>query len=99
MANERDVVLHSWCVQSDWCAPTVVGGRGARLHLEDGREILDLSSLAECSNLGHQHPALVAAIREQAAQLCFVTNQWGAAPRAALAERLLELSGFAGGRA
>jgi len=98
LANERDVVLHSWCVQSDWSAPTVVGGHGARLHLEDGREILDLSSLAECSNLGHQHPALIAAIREQAAQLCFVTNQWGAAPRAALAERLLELSGFAGGR-
>jgi taurine--2-oxoglutarate transaminase len=98
LANERDVVLHSWCVQADWCAPTVVGGRGARLRLDDGREILDLSSLAECSNLGHQHPALVAAIRAQAEQLCFVTNQWGAAPRAELAARLLELSGFEGGR-
>jgi taurine--2-oxoglutarate transaminase len=98
LAHERDVVLHSWCVQADWSAPTVVSGRGARLELEDGRSILDLSSLAECSNLGHQHPALVAAIRAQAEQLCFVTNQWGAAPRAELAARLLELSGFAGGR-
>ncbi len=98
MLTERDVVLHSWSVQADWSAPTVVGGRGARLQLEDGREILDLSSLAECCNLGHQHPRLVAAIREQAEQLCFVTNAWGAAPRAALARRLLELSGFDGGR-
>jgi taurine--2-oxoglutarate transaminase len=98
LVNERDVVLHSWCVQADWCAPTVVSGRGARLEFEDGREILDLSSLAECSNLGHQHPALVAAIRAQAERLCFVTNQWGAAPRAELAARLLELSGFDGGR-
>jgi taurine--2-oxoglutarate transaminase len=40
----------------------------------------------------------VAAIRAQAERLCFVTNQWGAAPRAELAARLLELSGFAGGR-
>jgi taurine--2-oxoglutarate transaminase len=75
----------------------VVGGRGARLLLEDGREILDMSSLVECSNLGHQHPRLVAAIRQQAARLSFVTSAWGAQPRKALAERLLELSGFEGG--
>ncbi len=98
MTVERDNVLHSWCAQSAWNAPTVVGGDGAWLHLEDGRRVLDLSSLAECSNLGHQHPRVVAAIRAQAEQLCFVTNAWGAAPRAELAARLLELSGFEGGR-
>jgi taurine--2-oxoglutarate transaminase len=96
--DERASVLHSWCVQSDWDAPTVVGGAGARLQLADGRSILDMSSLAECSNLGHQHPRLVAAIRAQAERLCFVTNAWGAAPRAELAERLLQVSGFEGGR-
>ncbi len=74
------------------------GWRGARLLLEDGHEVLDMSSLAECSNLGHQHPRLVAAIRAQAEKLCFVTNAWGAAPRAELATRLLELAGFDGGR-
>lgn len=98
LASERDSVLHSWCVQADWHAPTVVGGRGAWLELEDGRRVLDMSSLAECSNLGHQHPAVVAAIRRQAEQLCFVTAAWGARPRAELAEALLEKSGFAGGR-
>ena len=91
-------MLHSWCAQKDWDAPTVTGGSGAWLHLEDGRRVLDCSSLAECSNLGHQHPRVVAAIRSQAEQLCFVTNAWGAQPRAALAERLLELAGFDGGR-
>ncbi|HWJ06356.1 MAG TPA: aminotransferase class III-fold pyridoxal phosphate-dependent enzyme, partial [Steroidobacteraceae bacterium] len=91
-------MLHSWCAQKDWDAPTVTGGSGAWLHLEDGRRVLDCSSLAECSNLGHQHPRVVAAIRRQAEQLCFVTNAWGAQPRAALAERLLELAGFDGGR-
>lgn len=98
MSNERDSVLHSWCVPSQWQAPTVVSGRGAHLGLADGRRILDMSSLAECSNLGHQHPAVVQAIREQAEQLCFVTAAWGAEPRRALAEALLEKSGFAGGR-
>jgi len=98
VSSERETVLHSWCAQSAWNAPTVVGGAGAWLHLEDGTRVLDMSSLAECSNLGHQHPRVVAAIRAQAAELCFVTNAWGARPRAELAARLLELSGFEGGR-
>jgi taurine--2-oxoglutarate transaminase len=98
LAAERDTVLHSWCAQSQWDAPTVVGGAGAWLHLEDGRRVLDMSSLAECSNLGHQHPRVVAAIRSQAERLCFVTNAWGARPRAELAAKLLELAGFDGGR-
>ncbi len=95
---ERDTVLHSWCVQDEWNAPTVVGGAGARFFTDDGRAILDFSSQSECCNLGHQHPAVVAAIRDQAETLCYIANAWGAEPRARLAERLLERSGFEGGR-
>src|SRR5262245_25556975 len=98
MLSESETVLHSWCRQADWAAPTIVGGAGARIHTADGRSILDMSSLAECCNLGHQHPKVVAAIREQAQKLCFVTSAWGAEPRARLAGLLLEKSGFAGGR-
>lgn len=96
--SERDDVLHSWCVQAEWDGPTVIGGSGAHIFLEDGRSILDLSSQAECCNLGHQHPGVVAAIREQAGKLCYVANAWGAEPRAELARKLLDLSGFEGGR-
>jgi taurine--2-oxoglutarate transaminase len=95
---ERDIVLHSWCIPAEWNAPTIVGGKGARLLTADGRTLLDMSSLSECSNLGHQHPRVVAAIRAQAERLCFVTSAWGAQPRAQLAALLLEKSGFAGGR-
>ena len=75
-------MLHSWCVQADWDGPTIVGGEGAWMWDRDGRRYLDLSSLVECMNLGHQHPAVVRAIREQAERLCFVTSAWGAEPRA-----------------
>jgi taurine--2-oxoglutarate transaminase len=57
-----------------------------------------MSSLAECMNLGHQHPQLIRAIVAQAEKLCYVNSAWGAAPRAELAERLLEQSGFEAGR-
>ncbi|MGB6306355.1 MAG: aminotransferase class III-fold pyridoxal phosphate-dependent enzyme [Steroidobacteraceae bacterium] len=98
MILESSSVLHSWCVQADWNAPTIVGGEGARFWDESGRTYLDMSSLAECMNLGHQHPRLIRAIQEQAQTLCFVNSSWGAAPRAALAESLLEIGGFEGGR-
>jgi len=98
MRPEKQTVLHSWCRQVDWDAPTIVGGEGARLFTKEGRTIVDLSSLSECSNLGHQHPRVIAAIREQAEKLCFVTSAWGAEPRAKLADLLLEKSGFEGGR-
>jgi taurine--2-oxoglutarate transaminase len=98
MRPEQQTVLHSWCKQTEWDAPMIVGGAGAYLFVADGRRILDMSSLAECSNLGHQHPRVVAAIRAQAANLCFVTNAWGAEPRAELAELLLQKSGFHDGR-
>ena len=44
----------------------VVGARGARLRLADGREILDAISSWWCKALGHGHPRLLAALRAQA---------------------------------
>ncbi|MDP9065307.1 MAG: aminotransferase class III-fold pyridoxal phosphate-dependent enzyme [Pseudomonadota bacterium] len=90
--------MHSWCVQAEWDAPTIVGGRGAWFWDEAGRRYLDMSSLAECMNLGHQHPAVIRAIQAQAEQLCFVNSAWGAGSRAELARQLLDRSGFVGGR-
>ncbi len=95
---ERETVLHSWTVQSNWDAPTAVGGEGAYFYTSDGRSLLDFSSQSECCNLGHQHPAVVAAIKAQADRLCYIANAWGAEPRAHLAELLLEKSGFQDGR-
>jgi taurine---2-oxoglutarate transaminase len=96
--TERDSVLHSWCVPAEWQAPTVVGGRGAHFWDAEGHDYLDMSSLAECSNLGHQHPRVIAAIYDQAERLCFVTSAWGTKPRAELAQALLEKARFDGGR-
>lgn len=90
--------MHTWTVQADWNAPAIVGGKGALFWDDAGNAYIDMSSMAECSNLGHQHPRVVAAIRQQAADMCFVTTAWGSRPRAELAAKLLELSGFESGR-
>ncbi|HKZ86501.1 MAG TPA: aminotransferase class III-fold pyridoxal phosphate-dependent enzyme [Anaerolineae bacterium] len=96
--DERAFVMHTWTVQADWGAPTLVGGEGALFWDDQDNTYIDMSSMAECSNLGHQHPRVVEAIRRQAAELCFATSAWGAKPRAELAAHLIELSGYDGGR-
>lgn len=48
---------------------------GSYLWDEDGRRFLDLSSQLVFTNIGHQHPVVVAAIQEQAGRLCTVAPQ------------------------
>jgi len=97
-ADERATVLHTWTIQSQWNAPTIVSGSGAWFVDADENRYLDLSSMAECCNLGHQHPKVVAAIKAQADQMCYVQPGWGSQPRAELAQRLIEKSGMQNGK-
>lgn len=63
-------------------------GEGCRLWDEDGRRYLDMIAGLGVSCLGHAHPALVAAISEQAGRLMHTSNLYCHAPGALLAERL-----------
>lgn len=53
-------------------APKVVGGEGPRFTLEGGEQLLDATCSWWCMIHGYAHPRLVAAIREQAGELCHV---------------------------
>jgi acetylornithine/N-succinyldiaminopimelate aminotransferase len=69
-----------------------VRGQGSLLWDADGKEYLDfLTGISVCS-LGHCHPAVVAAVTEQAGQLMHVSNLFYTEPMARLAERLSESS-------
>ena len=68
----------------------VVGAHGVRLRLADGREILDAISSWWCKALGHGHPRLSAALREQQEMFEHViTANTTSAPLVRLCERLL----------
>jgi taurine--2-oxoglutarate transaminase len=65
-----ELVFHPWSLQGPRDVPTVVGGSGSHVVDGDGRRYLDFSSQLVFTNLGHQHPGILAAIREQADRLC-----------------------------
>jgi acetylornithine/N-succinyldiaminopimelate aminotransferase len=69
-----------------------VRGEGCLLWDADGNEYLDfLAGISVCS-LGHCHPAVVAAVTEQAERLMHVSNLFYTEPMARLAQRLSESS-------
>lgn len=67
-------------------------GKGCKLWDVDGKEYLDfVAGLAVC-NLGHCHPNVVAAIKEQAERLIHVSNYYHNEPMIELARLLCENS-------
>jgi taurine--2-oxoglutarate transaminase len=64
------LVFHPWAVQGPRQVRTFVRGEGSYVVDADGSRYLDFSSQLVFTNLGHQHPRIVAAIKEQADRLC-----------------------------
>ncbi len=74
----------------------IVRGEGAALWDADGREYIDCVAGQGAANLGHAHPAVVAAVSEQAARLISCTEIFPNDQRAAYQRELLAtLPGFA----
>jgi len=66
----------------------IVEGRGSRVRDVDGREYVDLTAGWGVTAIGHCHPALVDAIRDQAGRLMQTTNLFYTLPQLELIERL-----------
>ncbi|WP_171170763.1 aspartate aminotransferase family protein [Ruegeria sp. HKCCA0370] len=71
---------------------TFVKGEGAWLTEADGRRFLDLGAGIAVNALGHAHPALVAALTDQAHALWHVSNLYNIPQQQALADKLVEHS-------
>lgn len=74
-ANDRAHVFHSWSAQGALNPMVIAGAQGSYVYDYDGNEYLDLSSQLVNTNIGHQHPKVVAAIQAQADRLCTIAPQ------------------------
>jgi acetylornithine/LysW-gamma-L-lysine aminotransferase len=68
-------------------------GQGALLWDENGRQYVDCVGGQGSANLGHAHPAIIAAITEQARTLTVCNDMFYFAKRAELQKRLVEAAG------
>lgn len=72
---------------------TLVRGEGAHVWDADGNEYVDLLGGIAVNALGHNHPALVAAVTEQLGTLGHISNFFTSPQQVELAERLVSLLG------
>jgi len=70
----------------------LVRGAGTRVWDSDGNEYLDFMAGISVLNVGHCHPRVVEAVRDQAGRLTHATNLFYTEPAMRLAKRLAESS-------
>ena len=92
VADAKQYVLHSWSVQDALDPIPVAGGEGRYFWDYDGKRYLDFASQLVNVSIGHQHPKIVAAIKEQADKLCTIGPPMATEARSTLARLLAEVT-------
>ena len=90
---DREYVFHSWSAQGALNPMCIAGAEGCYFWDYDGNRYLDFSSQLVNTNIGHQHPKVVAAIQEQAAKLSTIAPQHANDARGEAAKRIVEVAG------
>jgi 4-aminobutyrate aminotransferase/(S)-3-amino-2-methylpropionate transaminase len=90
LQKDARYVIRAWASIAE---PTpVVEGRGAILIDPEGREYIDCSSGLFAVNVGHSHPEVVAAVKDQVEKVIQVSVLQTTEPMVQLAERVAQLT-------
>lgn len=89
LKKDKEFCIHGW----GYSPITLVEGRGALVKDIEGKEFIDcLSQTAGVLGVGHTHPRVVEAIKEQVEEISHVLTMFVNVPRAELAEKLAEIA-------
>ncbi len=89
---DRAHVFHSWSAQAALKPLVFQSGSGSRLWDFEGNSYLDFSSQLVNTNIGHQHPAVVKAIQDQAAVQVTLAPQHASLVRGQTAKAITEVA-------
>ncbi|MCY7412081.1 MAG: aspartate aminotransferase family protein [Salinibacterium sp.] len=90
---DRAHVFHSWSAQGALNPFVMAGGAGSTVWDYDGNRYLDFSSQLVNTNMGHQHPAIIEAIKAQADVLTTVAPATANLARGEAAKRIIAKAG------
>ena len=89
---DKEYVVHSWSVQSALDPLVITRTKGVHMWDEDGKRYIDMTSQLMNQNIGHQHPKVIQAIKDQADKLCFVAPGVAYESRSFLGRALAEVT-------
>ncbi len=82
--------LHSWSAQGSINPQVITKAEGIYLWNEEGKKYYDMSSMLVNANLGHQHPKIVQAIKDQVDKLAYLAPAYACDVRSLAAKKLVE---------
>lgn len=88
----KEYTFFSWSVQKAVNPIPMVRSEGVYFWDADGKRYLDFSSQLMNLNIGHQHPKVIKAIQDQAAQLCYAHPSIATEPRGLLGKKIEEVT-------
>src|SRR6187401_2184426 len=91
-SDDAQYVLHSWSVRSAIDPIPIAGAEGRYFWDYDGKRYLDFASQLVNVSIGHQHPKVIAAIKEQADRRCTIGPMMANEKRSELARLLAEVT-------
>lgn len=94
-AGAEATALNDYLVVNQNIEPALASGRGAEVVDESGRTYIDLEAGPGVASVGHCHPKVVAAIKEQADRMLQIPGRYHSIRTLKLARRISE---YAGGR-
>ena len=89
---DKEYVLHSWSVQNQINPLPVAGAEGCWFWDYEGNRYLDFASQLVNVSIGHQHPKVIAAIKEQADKLTTIGPPMAHEKRSELARLIAEVT-------
>jgi len=90
-ADDRASVFHSWSAQAQIAPMAIAGGSGSYFWDFTGKKYLDFSCQLVFTNIGHQHPKVIDAIKKQADVLTTIAPQHANEARNEAAKSILGL--------
>ena len=88
----KEYTFFSWSVQSEVNPIPIERAEGVYFWDAEGKRYIDFSAQLMNVNIGHQHPKVIHAIKEQADRLCYAHPGLATEPRGRLGELLAEVT-------
>ncbi|MEW6403445.1 MAG: aminotransferase class III-fold pyridoxal phosphate-dependent enzyme [Chloroflexota bacterium] len=88
----KEYTFFSWSAQGALKPIPMTRAEGVYFYDANGKRYLDFASQLVNTNVGHQHPKVVKAIQDQAAQLTFASPSMATEPRGLLGKKLAEIT-------
>ncbi len=90
--TDREHVIYSWSVQGKVNPIAIDRAEGIYMYTPEGKRITDFISGLICVNVGHRHPHVLKAMREQMEKLTYISPSFTSEAKAKLCSMIAEVT-------